>query len=83
ARFDDKTVETRFVDYLGALFAHGAPDLVVAIGGPAAMFVQQHRAELFPATPMVLTAVEERRVRWSALTRNDAVVAVKQDLPAL
>jgi ABC-type uncharacterized transport system substrate-binding protein len=83
ARFDDKTVETRFVEYLGALFARGAPDLVVAIGGPAAMFVQQHRAELFPATPMVLTAVEERRVRWSALTRNDAVVAVKQDLPAL
>ncbi|MBR0831395.1 sensor histidine kinase [Bradyrhizobium manausense] len=83
ARFDDKSVETQFVEYLGALFAHGAPDLIVAIGAPAALFVQQHRAGLFPSVPMVLTAVEERRVRQSALTDNDAVVAVKQDLPAL
>ncbi|MBR0717643.1 ATP-binding protein [Bradyrhizobium liaoningense] len=83
ARFDDKSVETQFVEYLGALFAHGAPDLVVAIGAPAGLFMQQHRADLFPSIPMVLTAIEERRVQRSALTDNDTVVAVKQDLPAL
>ncbi|TPQ30308.1 ATPase [Bradyrhizobium guangdongense] len=83
ARFDDNNVENQFVEYLAALFAHGAPDLVVAIGAPAALFVQQHRTDLFPSVPMVLTAVEERRVRWSALTQNDAVVAVRQDIPAL
>lgn len=83
ARFEDQNVESEFADYLRALFARGAPDLIVALGGPAAMFVQRNRQQLFPSTPMVMTAVEERRVQRSALTDNDAVVAVKQDVPAL
>lgn len=83
ARFEDQSVESEFVDYLRALFARGAPDLIVALGGPAASFVQRNRPQLFPSTPMVMTAVEERRVQRSALTDNDAVVAVKQDVPAL
>lgn len=83
ARFEDSSVETEFVDYLRAMFARGAPDLVVAMGGPSAQFVQRHREQLFPSTPMVMTAVEERRVQRSALTDNDAIVAVKQDVPAL
>lgn len=83
ARFEDQNVESEFADYLRALFARGAPDLIVALGGPAAMFVQRNRPQLFPSTPMVMTAVEERRVQLSALTDNDVVVAVKQDVPAL
>ncbi|QQO37205.1 sensor histidine kinase [Bradyrhizobium diazoefficiens] len=83
ARFEDRNVEAEFADYLRALFARGAPDLIVALGGPAAMFVQRNRQQLFPSTPMVMTAVEERRVQRSALTDKDAVVAVKQDVPAL
>lgn len=83
ARFEDQSVESEFADYLRALFARGAPDLIVALGGPAAMFVQRNRPQLFPSTPMVMTAVEERRVRRSTLTDNDTVVAVKQDVPAL
>ena len=34
------------------------PDLIVAIGAPAAAFVQQYRQRLFPATPMVFTVVQ-------------------------
>lgn len=83
ARFEDQNVESEFADYLRALFARGAPDLIVALGGPAASFVQRNRPRLFPSTPMVMTAVEERRVQRSALTDNDAVVAVKQDVSAL
>lgn len=83
ARFEDRSVESEFADYLRALFARGAPDLIVALGGPAAIFVQRNRQQLFPSTPMVMTAVEERRVQRSALSDNDAVVAVKQDVPAL
>lgn len=83
ARLEDQNVESEFADYLRALFARGAPDLIVALGGPAAMFVQRNRQQLFPSTPMVMTAVEERRVQRSALTDKDAVVAVKQDVPAL
>lgn len=83
ARFEDRNVEAEFADYLRALFARGAPDLIVALGGPAASFVQRNRPQLFPSTPMVMTAVEERRVQRSALSDNDAVVAVRQDVPAL
>lgn len=83
SRFEDQNVESEFVNYLRALFARGAPDLIVALGGPAASFVQRNRPQLFPSTPMVMTAVEERRVQRSVLSDNDAVVAVRQDVPAL
>ena len=55
------------------------PDLIVAIGAPAARFVQQHRADLYPTTPMLLAAVEARRVDPSMLSEQDAVVGVRYD----
>ncbi len=76
ARSDDENPEMPFVEYLRALFAKRPLDLIVSIGAPAASFVQRHRHHLFASTPMVLTAVEQRRVRYSTLTANDAVVAV-------
>jgi signal transduction histidine kinase len=79
ARSSDENPETPFVEYLGALFADQPLDLVVSIGAPAAAFVQRHRQQLFANTPMVLTAVDERRVQFSSLTDNDAVVAVRID----
>jgi signal transduction histidine kinase len=79
ARSSDEDPETPFVEYLGALFAKKPLDLIVSIGAPAAKFVQRHRQQLFATTPMVFTAVDERRVRYSDLTANDAVVAVKID----
>ena len=57
-------------------------DLIVAIGAPAAAFVQRYRQRLFPKTPMVFTAVEQRRVQYEKLTENDTVVAVAHDFPA-
>ena len=48
ARTGDDVTEARFVDYLGALYAQRPPDLIVAFSGPAARFVQRHRADLFP-----------------------------------
>ena len=71
-----------FVEYLRALFAKRPLDLIVSIGAPAAGFVQRHRQQLFPTTPMVFTAVDQRRVQYSDLTANDAVVAVRIDFPA-
>ena len=53
------------------------PDLIVALGAPAARFVQQHRADLYPTTPMLLAAVEVRRVEPSMLSEHDAVVGVR------
>ena len=58
ARNGDAAAEAKFVEYLKALYAQRPPDLIVALGAPAARFVQQHRADLFPTTPMLLAAVE-------------------------
>src|SRR5262245_33705702 len=76
ARSSDEDPETPFVQYLRALFAKQPLDLSISIGAPAAAFVQRHRQRLFTNTPMVFTAVEQRRVQYSTLTANDAVVAV-------
>ena len=72
ARNDDSTAEGKFVEYLGALYAQRPPDLIVAFGGPAARFVQQHRTDLFGSTPMLLAAVEVRRVAPSLLSEQGA-----------
>src|SRR5262245_59016415 len=54
-------------------------DLVVPIGGPAAVFAQIHRQQLFPTTPMLLAGVDRLFVRNTALAANDAAVAVEHD----
>ncbi len=79
---DDESSEIAFVEYLRALYARRPVDLIIAIGAPAANFVQRHRQQLFSATPMVFTAVEQRRVDYEKLTENDTVVAVAHDFPA-
>ena len=79
ARDGDRAAESKFVEYLMALYARRRPDLIVAMGSPAARFVQQHRTDLFPATPMLLAAVEARRIEQSMLSGQDAVVAVRLD----
>jgi signal transduction histidine kinase len=83
ARNGDPAAEPKFIAYLEALYARRRPDLIVALGAPAARFVQQHRADLFPATPMLLAAVEERRVEQSMLSEQDTVVGVRLDEPAV
>jgi signal transduction histidine kinase len=82
AREVNENSEAAFVEYLRALYARRPIDLIVAIGAPAANFVQRHRERLFSATPMVFTAVEQRRVEYEKLTENDTVVAVAHDFPA-
>ena len=77
ARFADEGSEAAFVEYLHALSAKRPIDLIVSIGAPAAAFVQRHRQRLFAATPMVFTAVDQRRVQYSVLTSMDAVVSLR------
>jgi signal transduction histidine kinase len=83
ARNEYDKSEALFVDYLGALFEKEPLDLIVSIGAPAAVFVQRHREKLFAATPMVLAALEQRRIQPSILTENDAVAGVAADFPAI
>jgi signal transduction histidine kinase len=82
ARLEDENSEALFAEYLHALYTFRSVDLIVAIGAPAAAFVQRYRQRLFPVTPMVFTAVEQRRVQYEKLTENDTVVAVAHDFPA-
>jgi signal transduction histidine kinase len=81
ARLDDDKSDLPFVDYLRALYAEKPPDLIVAIGAPAANFVQRYRPRIFPKTPMLFTAVEARRVQYDKLTENDTVAAAAHDFP--
>ena len=63
ARLNDDKADAPFVDYLHALYADRPPDLILAIGAPAANFVQRYRERIFPGTPMLFTGVEARRVQ--------------------
>ena len=81
ARSADENPEVPFVEYLRALFAKRPLDLIVSIGAPAANFVQRRRQQLFATTPMVFTAVAQRRIQRSSLTENDTVVAHRARLP--
>ena len=81
ARSSDENPEPAFVAYLNALNSGHSPDIIISIGAPAANFVQRNRSRLFAATPMVLTAVEQRRIQFSSLTDNDTAVAVAHDFP--
>jgi signal transduction histidine kinase len=83
ARNFDEKAEIKLTEYLGALFSNNPPDIIVAFGAPAAAYVQRHRTALFPRTPMLLTAVDERRVQQTNLTENDTVIAVRLSIPTL
>jgi signal transduction histidine kinase/ABC-type uncharacterized transport system substrate-binding protein len=83
ARLAGDKSEGPFVDYLQALYSDKPPDIIVAIGAPAANFVQQHRGRLFPQAPMVFTVVQQLRVDHSKLTENDTVIASHNDNPSL
>ena len=60
-----KTRSLRSLEYLRALHAERPLDLIVSFGAPAVAFVQRYRQQLFATTPMVFTAVEQRRVQYS------------------
>jgi hypothetical protein len=70
AKFNNPGPEAPFVDYLSSLYHGRSPDIALSIGAPAAQFVQKYRERLFPAMPMVLTAVEDRMVNRPACRRD-------------
>jgi signal transduction histidine kinase len=75
ARRNSDKSDAPFVEYLRSVNVDQPPDLIVAIGAPAANFVQAHRKDLFAKTPMLFTAIERRRVDFDKLTEYDTVVA--------
>jgi signal transduction histidine kinase/ABC-type uncharacterized transport system substrate-binding protein len=82
ARFGDGERDEAFAGYLRALFATHPPDLIVTLVSPAARFIQRHRRDLFPSTPVIFAALDPRAIKDATLTANDTTVAVSTDLNA-
>ena len=83
ARFSDGERDEAFASYLRALFAAHPPDLIVTMVSPAARFIQRHRRDLFPSTPVIFAALDARAIKDATLTANDTMVAVSIDLNAI
>ena len=79
ARVSGGNPEGPFISYLEQLYVANPLDLIITVGAPAANFFQRNRATLFPGTPLLMAAVNQRRILTSALTENDTVVAVNND----
>jgi signal transduction histidine kinase len=76
--------EQAVVDFIASTFAGGPkPGLIVAIAGPAAVFARKYRHVLFPDTPLLFAAVDERYLRDAPLGDNETAVAVVHDFPRL
>ena len=83
ARFSDGERDEAFMGYLRALFATHPPDLIITMVSPAARFIQRHRRDLFPSTPVIFAALDARAIKDATLTANDTMVAVSIDLNAV
>jgi signal transduction histidine kinase len=83
ARLPHAPDEAPFVEYLRSLFFARDLHLVVAMGAPAARFVQRYRAQLFTSTPLLITGTDLRFVEAAKLTANDTVVPSTLDLTQL
>ena len=83
ARFTDGEQDEAFVSYLRAIFADHPPDLIVTMISPAARFIQRHRRDLFPSTPVIFAALDARAIKDATFTANDTMVAVSIDLTAV
>ena len=76
--------EQAIVDFIRSTFAdRPKPDLIVTVAGPAAVFARQYRQQLFPDTPLLFAAVDERYLQDAPLGENETAVAVTNDFPEL
>jgi PAS domain S-box-containing protein len=80
ARYADPTLQEALVEYLQKRQADWQPDLVVPVGSPAGVFVEQYRDRLFPETPILYTGMDRRRLGPDALKKNAAFVGENFDV---
>ena len=70
------------VDYIRSTFAdRPKPDLILTSAGPAAVFARTYRRQLFPDTPLLFAAVDERFLRGAPMGEKESAVAVVNDFP--
>ncbi len=76
--------ERQVVDYIRSTFAdQPKPNLILTVGGPAAVFARKHREQLFPDTPLLFATIDERFLRDAPLGENETAVAVLNDYAQL
>lgn len=75
--------EQSLVAFLEERLAENPVDLVVPLGGAGGRFAANHRARLFPETPIVLTGVEPRMIPPGFLGKNVTLVTQPIDLPGM
>jgi signal transduction histidine kinase len=72
--------EQATVDFIRSLYADRPnPDLIVAVAGPASAFARKHRAQLFPAAPLLFTAVDQRYLGSEPLGENETATTAIND----
>ena len=69
--------------YLEPFSRDRPPDLIITMVSPAARFIQRHRRDLFPSTPVIFAALDARAITDATLTATDTTVAVSIDLTAV
>jgi signal transduction histidine kinase len=75
--------EQAVIDYIRSIFVdHRDPDLIVSIGGPAAVFARKHRRDLFPNAPLLIASVDQRWLDDAPLGKKETAVALATDYPA-
>jgi PAS domain S-box-containing protein len=79
ARVQGSQDDEPFLEYIRALISGRKLDLIVPVGAPAASFMQRHRTDLFPGTPMLIMGAARRFISDNNLTDNDTGVLL--DLP--
>jgi len=71
------------VDYIRAMYSNRAPpDLIMTVGGPAAIFARKYRQQLFPQEPLVFAALDQRYLR-APLSETETALPVINDLGLL
>jgi signal transduction histidine kinase len=81
-RYTHPQNETAFVGYLGALYSDSAPELLVAVGAPAARFMLRNRVKIFPSAPLLIVGTDARTFGEAELGALDTAVAVDIDVAA-
>ena len=72
--------EEAVIDYIRAIFADSpGPDLIVTVAGPAAVFARKYRQQLFPGTPLLFGAVDQRYLRAAPLGPREAAMSVDNE----
>ncbi len=81
-RFNSADYDRQLLGLYKAKYSSVPPDLIIALTEPALDFALRHRAELFPASPLLFGALDERAIADRPLGANVTGVFLHYDVRA-